>query len=161
MIETTILGVLHLLGVNLVPGLAQIVGGMSILAPAFGRHEGIDALLLGFPIEPFSWTVFSGIAWTFVQAALDRPWWTKRRRVALVSIMSVVISLCIWVAGVYPFAWEMIVTMATMVAGISWMTYNILKFLKVGDLNLLEWVGILTPGGETYEGRHRGTKKAG
>ena len=34
--------------------------------------------------DPFVTTVILGTLWPLIQAALDRPWWTRGRRVALV-----------------------------------------------------------------------------
>ena len=37
--------------------------------------------------DPFVTTVILGTLWPLVQAALDQPWWTKRRRVGGVNVL--------------------------------------------------------------------------
>jgi len=41
----------------------------------------MDKLLMGLQSDPFITTVIVGLVWPMVQAALDKPWWTRRRRV--------------------------------------------------------------------------------
>ena len=50
--------------------------------------------------DPFVATVVLGIIWPLIQAALDRPWWTRGRRVALVIVAAVVFAVLLLGAGV-------------------------------------------------------------
>lgn len=115
---------------------------------------GLNSLLLGLIQHPFVATVVVGIVWPLIQASLDKPWWTRRRRVILLAAASVVLSLGIWLMGVYPWAWEMIATQTSMILGIAWSTYQVLAAVRINGVRLLDWVGILTPGGEAYEPKH-------
>ena len=81
-------------------------------------------------IDPFITTVVVGIVWPLVQAALDKPWWTHKRRIVLVSVAATVLSL-----------------------GIFWAVYQVLSHVKIGGESLLEWVGMVTPGGMP-KGKH-------
>ena len=50
----------------------------------------MDKLLMGLQSDPFITTVVVGLVWPMVQAALDKPWWTRRRRVVLLVAVALV-----------------------------------------------------------------------
>lgn len=111
----------------------------------------------GLGADPAVSCVLAGLVWPLVQAALDRPWWTPTRRRALVLAAAVVLSVLIWVVGSYPWAWQIVATQASVICGIAWVVYSVLASVRVGEGSLLDWVGIITPGGETradYQPRH-------
>lgn len=104
-------------------------------------------------IDPFITTVVVGIIWPLVQAALDKPWWTHKRRIVLVSVAATVLSVGIWLVSEYPATVEYLATQLTALLGIFWAVYQILSHVKIGGESLLEWVGMLTPGGMP-KGKH-------
>ena len=98
-------------------------------------------------VDPFVTTVVVGVIWPLVQAALDKPWWTHKRRIVLVSTAGVVLSVGIWATSEYPATVEYLATQLTALLGIFWAVYQILSNIKIGGESLLEWVGMVTPGG--------------
>ena len=104
-------------------------------------------------VDPFVTTVVVGIIWPLVQAALDKPWWTHKRRIVLVSVAATVLSVGIWLMSEYPAGVEYLATQLTALLGIFWAVYQILSNIKIGGESLLEWVGMLTPGGMP-KGKH-------
>lgn len=104
-------------------------------------------------VDPFVSTVVVGIVWPLVQAALDKPWWTHKRRIILVSVAATVLSVGIWATSEYPATVEYLATQLTALLGIFWTVYQILSNIKIGGESLLEWVGMLTPGGMP-KGKH-------
>lgn len=104
-------------------------------------------------IDPFVTTVVVGIVWPLVQAALDKPWWTHKRRIVLVSTAATVLSVGIWLVSEYPAGVEYLVAQLSALLGIFWAVYQILSNIKIGGESLLEWVGMLTPGGMP-KGKH-------
>ncbi|EJZ84937.1 hypothetical protein HMPREF9241_01713 [Schaalia turicensis ACS-279-V-Col4] len=109
-------------------------------------------------IDPFVSTVVVGIVWPLVQAALDKPWWTHKRRIVLVSVAATVLSVSIWAVSEYPATVEYLATQLTALLGIFWAVYQILSHVKIGGESLIEWVGMVTPGGMP-RGKH--AEKAG
>lgn len=99
---------------------------------------------LGLNIDPLLWSVLAGIFWTPIQAAFDRPWWTAGRRRALVCAAALILGILIWVAGAYPATWQLILTQAGVILGAATAAFTLLK--KWG---LIDWIGRVTPGGET------------
>lgn len=114
----------------------------------------MNQLLLGLQSDPFLVTVVVGIVWPLVQAALDRPYWTPRRRKVLLACVAVVVSLAIWVSGSYPASWQLFVTQASVFLGVAWSVFQVLSAVKVNGASLIEWAGALTPGGETVDELH-------
>ena len=109
--------------------------------------------LKALSIDPFITTVVVGIVWPLVQAALDKPWWTHKRRIVLVSIAATVLSVGIWLVSEYPATVEYLATQLTALLGIFWAVYQILSHVQIGGDSLLEWVGMVTPGGMP-KGKH-------
>lgn len=109
----------------------------------------MNQLLLGLHSNPFITTVVVGLIWPVVQAALDRPYWTPRRRKLLLAIVAAVVSLAIWVSGSYPATWQMFVTQASVFLGIAWSVFQVLSAIKINGASIIDWAGALTPGGET------------
>nr|DAW38101.1 MAG TPA: hypothetical protein [Caudoviricetes sp.] len=103
-------------------------------------------------------TAVAAVAWPFVQAALDRPYWTAGKRRALALVAVVLIAVGTWFVGAYPANAEAVVTQLLSVAGLVLGAFNILKSVKINGISILDWAGIVTPGGVTLrgsgEGRH-------
>lgn len=104
-------------------------------------------------------TAVAAVAWPFVQAALDKPYWTAGRRRTLALAAVVVIAAGTWFVGAYPATAEAAVTQLLSVAGLTLGAFNVLKSVKVSGISILDWAGIVTPGGvtlrDTGEGRHK------
>lgn len=107
--------------------------------------------------DPFVTTVILGTLWPLVQAALDRPWWTRGRRVALVVTAAVVLTVGAWALSDYPLQVEVLAAQVGKFLGFAWVAYEALSRIKIGGVSVLSWAGIITPGGETrdhYTPRH-------
>lgn len=104
-------------------------------------------LLLGLQSDPFITTVVIGLIWPLIQAALDRPWWTRERRVGLLVVVALVVTAGVWVAGVYPATWRLLTAQLSVFLGVAWSVYQVLASIKIGGWSLLDWVGAVTPGG--------------
>jgi len=111
----------------------------------------VNNFLLGLQSDPFITTVLVGLIWPLVQAALDRPWWTRGRRVALLAIVALIVTGAVWVAGSYPATWQLIVSQASVFLGVSWSVYQILTGIKINGHSILDWVGAATPGGQPLD----------
>lgn len=107
----------------------------------------IPQLDLGF--DPMVVALLTGPVWALVQAVLDKPWWTATRRRVLVSVAALILSVAIWFAGAYPLTWQMILTQTGMILGYATAAYWILKKITINGTPLLDWIGRVTPGGET------------
>lgn len=103
-------------------------------------------------------TAVAAVAWPFVQAALDKPYWTAGRRRALTLAAVVLISVGTWFVGAYPATAEAATNQLLSVAGLVLGAFNILKSVKVNGISILDWAGIVTPGGvalrDSGEGKH-------
>lgn len=108
-------------------------------------------ILLGLQSDPFVTSVLIGVVWPLVQAALDRPYWTRQRRVWLTVAVAVVVTAVVWVSGSYPATWQLIVSQASVFLGVAWAVYQVLSGIKIGGVSLIDWTGALTPGGETID----------
>ena len=106
-------------------------------------------ILLGLQSDPFVTSVLIGVVWPLIQAALDRPYWTRERRVWLTITVAVVVTAGVWVSGSYPATWKLIVSQATVFLGVAWTVFQILSRIQIGGVSIIDWAGILTPGGET------------
>ena len=104
---------------------------------------------LDLNFDPAIVTFLAGPVWALIQAALDKPWWTATRRRVLVALAAIVLSLLIWFAGAYPLTWQMILTQTGLILGYATAAYWILKRVTINGTSLLDWVGFITPGGET------------
>lgn len=104
-------------------------------------------LLLGLQTDPFITTVVIGVIWPIIQAALDKPWWTRERRVALLVAVAVVVTVGVLVSGVYPATWRLLTAQLSVFLGVAWSVYQVLSSVKVNGWSLLDWVGVVTPGG--------------
>lgn len=101
--------------------------------------------------DPFVTTVVLGVLWPLVQAALDRPYWTRGRRVALVIGAAVVLTVGAWALSAYPLQVDVLAAQAAKFLGFAWVAYEALSRIKIGGVSVLNWAGIVTPGGETRE----------
>lgn len=107
--------------------------------------------------DPFVTTVVLGVLWPLIQAALDRPYWTRGRRVALVIGAAVVLTAGAWALSAYPLQAETLAAQVGKFLGFAWVAYEALSRIKIGGVSVLSWAGIITPGGETreaYQPRH-------
>lgn len=104
-------------------------------------------------------TAVAAVAWPFIQAALDKPYWTAGRRRTLTLAAVVLIAAGTWFVGAYPANAEAAVTQLLSVAGLVLGAFNILKSVKINGISILDWAGIVTPGGVTLrdsgEGKHK------
>lgn len=111
----------------------------------------MNGILLGLQADPFITTVVIGLLWPLVQAALDKPWWTRGRRVALLAVVALIVTAAVWVSGSYPATWKLIVSQATVFLGTAWSVYQVLAAVKVNGASILDWVGAVTPGGQALD----------
>lgn len=111
----------------------------------------MNDLLLGLHTDPFLTTVVVGLIWPMVQAVLDRPYWTPARRKVLLAVVAVVVSLAVWVAGTYPATWRLIIAQASVFLGVAWSVFQVLSAIRINGVSLIDWVGAVTPGGESVE----------
>lgn len=107
----------------------------------------MNAFLLNLHQDPFVMTVLCGVIWPLVQAALDKPWWTRERRVGLLVAVAVVVTVGVWVSGAYPATWRLLTAQLSVFLGVAWSVYQILASIKVNGVSLIDWVGAVTPGG--------------
>lgn len=107
----------------------------------------MNGVLLGLQSDPFITTVIIGLIWPLIQAALDRPWWTRERRVGLLVVVALVVTAVVWVAGVYPATWRLFTAQLSVFLGVAWSVYQVLAAVKVNGVSLIDWVGAVTPGG--------------
>lgn len=105
-------------------------------------------------------TAVASVVWPLVQAALDKPYWTASRRRAIALAAVVVIAVGTWFVGAYPANAEAITTQALSVAGLVLGAFNILKTVKVNGISILDWAGIVTPGGVDLRKSEGGAHKA-
>ncbi len=100
-------------------------------------------------------TAVVAVAWPFVQAALDKPWWTPARRRVITLAAIVVIAVGTWFVGAYPVTASAVTTQVLSVAGLVLGAFNILKAVKINGVSIIDWAGLVTPGGvERGKGRH-------
>ena len=92
----------------------------------------MDKLLMGLQSDPFITTVIIGLVWPMVQAALDCPWWTRRRRVALLVAVALVTQMSVFL-------------------GVAWSVYTMLSAVRINGASILDWVGAVTPGGQPLD----------
>lgn len=111
----------------------------------------MNGLLLGLQSDPFVTTVIIGVVWPLVQAALDKPWWTRARRVALLAIVALIVTAGVWISGSYPATWQLIVSQATVFLGVAWAVYQVLAAVRINGHSILDWVGATTPGGQALD----------
>ena len=111
----------------------------------------MNALLLNLHQDPFVTTVIVGLVWPLVQAALDRPWWTRGRRVGLLAIVAGIVTVGVWLSGSYPATWQLLTSQLTVFLGTAWSVYQVLAAVKINGASILDWVGAVTPGGQSLE----------
>ena len=111
----------------------------------------MSQLLLGLQSDPFITTVVVGLIWPLVQAALDKPWWTRGRRVGLLAVVAVVVTVAVWVSGSYPATWRLLTAQAGVFLGVAWSVYQVLATIKIHGVPITSWVGAVTPGGQSVE----------
>ena len=107
----------------------------------------MNDLLLNLHQDPFVMTVLCSLIWPLIQASLDKPWWTRERRVGLLVAVAVVVTVCVWISGSYPATWRLLTAQLSVFLGVAWSVYQILASIKVNGWSLLDWVGAVTPGG--------------
>lgn len=105
-------------------------------------------------------TAVAAIAWPLVQAALDKPYWTAGRRRVITLVAIAVIAAGTWFVGAYPANAEAITTQVLSVAGLILGAFNVLKSVKINGISVLDWAGIVTPGGVDLRKSEGGAHKA-
>lgn len=105
-------------------------------------------------------TAVAAVVWPLIQAALDKPYWTASRRRAITLAAVVVIAVGTWFVGAYPVNAEAVTTQVLSVAGLVLGAFNILKTIKVNGISVLDWAGIVTPGGVDLRKSEGGAHKA-
>lgn len=105
-------------------------------------------------------TAVAAIVWPLIQAALDKPYWTADRRRVIALAAIVVIAAGTWFVGAYPATAEAAVTQVLSVAALVLGAFNILKSVKVNGISVLDWAGIVTPGGVGLRKPEGGAHKA-
>mgnify|MGYP000879022446 CR=1 FL=1 len=111
----------------------------------------MNDLLLGLHQDPFLTTVVVGLVWPMVQAALDKPWWTRRRRVVLLVAVALVSTAAVWLSGAYPATWRLLVTQMSVFLGVAWSVFQVLSAIRINGVSVIDWVGAVTPGGDSVE----------
>ena len=99
---------------------------------------------LDLSFDPLGWAVIVGLVWPTIQAVLDRPSWTRTRRLTLVIVAGIVLSIVLWWAGAYPLTAQLVWSQASVIIATATVAFALLK--KVG---VIDWIGRVTPGGET------------
>lgn len=105
-------------------------------------------------------TAVTAIVWPLVQATLDKPYWTASRRRGIALAAIVVIAAGTWLVGAYPETAAAATTQVLSVAGLVLGAFNILKGIKVNGVSILDWAGIVTPGGVDLRKPQGGAHKA-
>lgn len=102
----------------------------------------------------------AAIVWPLIQAALDKPYWTtsRRRVIALAAIVAITVGT--WLVGAYPATVAAATTQVLSVAGLVLGAFNVLKSVKVNGISVLDWAGIVTPGGVDLRKSEGGAHKA-
>jgi len=62
-----------------------------------------------------------------------------------------------WALSAYPLQVEVLAAQVAKFLGFAWVAYQVLSRVRIGGVSLLNWAGIVTPGGETretYQPRH-------
>lgn len=111
----------------------------------------MNTLLLSLQSDPFVTTVVIGLIWPLVQAALDKPWWTRGRRVGLLAVVALIVTAGVWISGSYPATWKLLTSQLTVFLGVAWSVYQVLAAVKINRWSLLDWVGAMTPGGQALD----------
>ena len=107
------------------------------------------------PDQSATLTAVAAIGWPLVQAALDKPWWTPGRRRALTLVAVAAIAAGTYLAGAYPAGSEAGTNHGLAVAGLVLGAFNILKAVKINGVSVLDWAGLVTPGGvDLAKGKH-------
>lgn len=107
------------------------------------------------PDQSATLTAVAAIGWPLVQAALDKPWWTPGRRRALALVAVVVIAAGTYLVGAYPSGVEAVTNHVLAVAGLVLGAFNLLKAVKINGVSILDWAGLVTPGGvDLAKGKH-------
>lgn len=105
-------------------------------------------------------TAVAAVVWPLVQAALDRPYWTASRRRVIALAAIAVIAAGTWFVGAYPATAAAATTHVLSVAGLVLGAFNVLKGVKVNGISILDWAGIVTPGGVDLRKSEGGAHKA-
>lgn len=105
-------------------------------------------------------TAVAAVAWPLIQAALDKPYWTAGRRRLITLAAVAVIAVGTWLVGAYPATAEAATTQVLSVAGLVLGAFNVLKSVKVNGISVLDWAGIVTPGGVDLRKSAGGAHKA-
>jgi len=72
-------------------------------------------------------------------------------------VAAVVLTTGAWTISAYPLAVETLAAQTGRFLGFAWLAFQALSRIKIHGITVIEWAGILTPGGETrehYQPRH-------
>lgn len=106
-------------------------------------------------VDPYMTSLLVGLALPWVHAMLDQPWWTPTKRRLLVLASAAVLSVIVWWQSAYPMTWQQVTAQFAVIAGCAQTAFTILKVVKVNGVSLIDWAGLLTPGGEAYTPKHK------
>lgn len=110
---------------------------------------------LGLISDPMTASAIGGIIAFLLQVVADKPWWTANTRRWVAITLALTVSLAVWYAGAYPANWKLITAQAATALAAAQVAFAILKAVKLPDGNtVVDWLGMMTPGGETYQPKH-------
>lgn len=110
----------------------------------------MNDLLIGIGFDPLVVSMIIGPLLSVAYAVVDVPSWSATKRRVIVLVAAAVLALGVWLVGAYPWAWEYVVSVWSVILASSQTAFTILK-----SLGVIDWVGQVTPGGEPYQPRHR------
>lgn len=110
---------------------------------------------LGVINDPMTASAIGGVIAFLLQVVADKPWWTANTRRWIAIVLALTISVGVWYAGAYPANWRLIAAQAATALAAAQVAFAILKSIKLPDGNtVVDWLGMKTPGGETYQPKH-------
>ncbi|MBB6333627.1 hypothetical protein [Schaalia hyovaginalis] len=112
----------------------------------------MNELLIGIGFDPLVVSAILGPLLSVAYAAVDIPSWSPTKRRVIVLIAAAVLTIGVWAAGAYPWAWEYLVSVWAVIIASAQTAFTILKRIGV-----IDWIGRVTPGGEGYAPRHAET----
>lgn len=110
---------------------------------------------LGVINDPMVASAIGGTIAFLLQVVADKPWWTAATRRWIAIGLAATVSLAVWYAGAYPANWKLFVAQMSAALAAAQVAFTILKSVKLPDGNsVVDWLGMMTPGGEEYKPRH-------
>lgn len=114
----------------------------------------INDILIGLEFDPLIVSMVLGPFLSVAYAAFDIPSWSANKRRVIVLAAAAVLALGVWLVGVYPWAWQYVVSVWAVVLASAQTAFTILKRFGV-----IDWIGRATPGGEEYQPRHSNARE--